>query len=108
MDKKWRLVISTRYLRERNNYQTEDTWTDTYDLAKGLEFYLPGHTKYKSYVKGITQKGKEIEVELITPIDFSQIFTSSKPLNMHYSDYRESCGDGIEERWDVAISIQEA
>ena len=105
MTKEWRLVISARYVREKNNYKTEDVWTDKYDLAEGLEFCLPGHTQ-KSYVRSVTPTVTGIEAVLVQPIDYASFFSSEKPLYLHYSDYHESCGDGIDERWDVAIALE--
>ena len=107
MEKQWRLVVLTRYVREKNNYKTEDVWTDTYDLEKGLQFYLPGHYKYKSYVKTVMPTERGVDVVLVTPVEYENRFSSEKPLCLHYSDYRESCGDGIDERWDVSISVEE-
>ena len=106
MEKEWRLVVLTRYVREKNNYKTEDVWTDEYDLAEGLEFCLPGHTR-KSYIRSVTPTETGVEVVFVQPIDYESVFSSEKPLYLHYSDYRESCGDGIDERWDVSISVEE-
>lgn len=107
MEKKWCLVVLTRSVYEKNHYKTEDVWTKKYDLAEGLEFYLPGHYEYKSYVKKVTPTQTGVDVVLVTPIEYENYFSSEKPLNKHYSDYRESCGDGIDERWDVQISVEE-
>lgn len=107
MEKKWELIISTRYRREKNNYATEDAWTEKYDLAEGLEFFLPGHHEYKSYVQSVTPTQTGVDVVLVTPVGYENRFSSEQPLYKHYSDYRESCGDGIDERWDVEISVKE-
>lgn len=63
----------TRYVREKNNYKTEDVWTDTYDLEKGLQFYLPGHYKYKSCVKTVMPTETGVDVVLVTPVEYEKI-----------------------------------
>ncbi|MBR2650901.1 MAG: hypothetical protein IKD45_04505 [Clostridia bacterium] len=105
MNEKWYLVIRTEETCERNNQSREYEYEDRYELAQGLSFYLPGQRE-KCYIRSVISRDSGVDVVLVKPVEYAEELSSDKPLDMYYSTYRESCGDGIDERYRVHISIE--
>lgn len=93
MKNKWYLVVHTEETYERNNYKEDFEYTKRYELAEGLELYLPGQRE-KSYIRSVTEAEGGIRAVLVRPVEYATELSSDTPLDLYYSDYRESCGDG--------------
>ena len=105
MDKKWYLVVYSEETYERNNRTRSDDYSYKYELSESLAFRFPGHSE-KSYIRSVAFDNGGARAVLVKPIEYEVNITSDEPYYTSYSDYRESCGDGITESYRIRVTLE--